>query len=173
MKKGLVFLAFILITLFVVISFELQPRGTQSIHNIPKAQEGIALYICPAEDSVFYSISEGIKPLSKYKNILMIFILMFALGSLIYALYTSFLKDEFKRELYNTPFGLLIVLFWFIITTNIIFYAPNSYRQVWYTGEDSEIVNQETPYVLCEKTDRNSIAVGYKAISNIKFMKAQ
>lgn len=151
MKKSMVSVITFLTIIVLMAAFDFS-LGPDTVINIPADMQGRALFICPAESSLWASLATGFGQFYKYITIGFFFaaiILAFVWG---WALYQNLLKDSFKREDFSTPWAFTKLLFWAGVIMILIFNTPNKYREV-------SVTNKPGDWVLCENSSADAVAV--------------
>ena len=151
MKKSMISVIIFLTAIVLMATFEFS-LGPGTVINVPADMRGRALFICPAEDSLWTSLAMGFGHFYKYITIGFFFaaiILVFMWG---WALYQNLLKDSFKREDFSTPWSFTKLLFWAGVIMILVFNTPNKYRAV-------SVTNKPGDWVLCEDSSTDARAV--------------
>ena len=86
----------------IATSFGLQISNTEAI-QIPANLVGQELYVCPAADSMWDTISQMLHPFINYISIAFFFVVMLLAFNWGWALYQNLLSDSFKRESFSKP----------------------------------------------------------------------
>ena len=151
MKKSMLSVIIFLTVIVLMAAFDFSV-GPDTVINIPADMQGRALFICPAESSLWTSLATGFGQFYKYITIGFFFaaiILAFVWG---WALYQNLLKDSFKREDFSTPWAFTKLLFWAGVIMILVFNTPNKYREV-------SVTNKPGDWVLCENSSADAVAV--------------
>jgi hypothetical protein len=157
MKPTTLLSALAVIAIIIAASFGLSITPTAPIHNLPESAQGIALFVCPAADSVFDEISHGLMMFRNQLMMVFFFFFIFFLAALGWAVYQNLIKDKFEKAPYNFPFFLGKTLFWITIIVTILMHSPNSFRTVGVTGAPGK-------FVLCQSNTPGSRPVRASAI---------
>lgn len=156
MKKSLIIAVVMLAAIILMWSFGLNFSSTKAI-EIPQSLVGTELYVCPAADSTWDSISRALAPLVRYINVGFFFVIILLLGLWAWALYQSLLKDKVERKTFQTPWDFTKLTFWAAIIVWILVVTPNYFRTV-------HIQNYPGSYVLCENNTPGARAVKASAL---------
>ncbi len=142
MKKSMIFAILALTAIIMLVSFDVQLVPGVPSHVAP-ADAPNALYVCPADEQPWTSISQGIMPFSKYIAMLFAFgiiVLMFVWG---WEMYQILLKDKFEKKGFSTVWGFTKFTFWAGIVAILLIMTPNHFRSVYLDGAAGQ-------WVLCE-----------------------
>ena len=168
MKPALLFSVLAVIAIMVLVSFETGPGEWMGMapaaHRFRETTDlGGVLYVCPAADSVWGSISETLHQLRT--QILMLFsaALLFLIAAFGWALYQDLIKDKFIYNDWRFTIGFAKGLFYLAIAVTIAMYSPNFFKTVGIRGVDDE---QGAPrkFVLCERDTPGSRPVRESAV---------
>ncbi|MBQ7185313.1 MAG: hypothetical protein IJR92_00705 [Alphaproteobacteria bacterium] len=159
MNKTLV-LTIVLLTMIVIMaSFDLSLGGGAAL-QIPSEYAGRALFVCPAENGFWDSLSYNFSMFSKYIIIGTFFcgiILMFVWG---WAMYQNLLSDKFKKESFTKPWQFTKLLIWAIVILSLIIWTPNHFKTV-----NINVRGATGNWVLCEATSPGARIVPSDAVS--------
>ena len=142
MKPGLFLFVFIAIGVIIAGSFGLQIMPN-AVPPLPDSIAASALFVCPAESSVFGQIAQTIIPFQNQMVIVFFFVLMLIFAMYAWALYKNLLNDKFEAKEYATAWWLLKTLFWATVILTVLANTPNGLRSVKLQGIDGN-------FVLCE-----------------------
>ena len=151
MKKSMISVIIFLTAIVLMATFDFS-LGPDTAINVPADMRGHALFICPAESSLWNSLAAGFGQFYKYITIGFFFaaiILVFVWG---WSLYQNLLKDSFKKEDFSTPWAFTKILFWAGVIMMLVFNTPNKYRTV-------SVTNKPGNWVLCENSSDGAVAV--------------
>ncbi len=151
MKKSMLSVIIFLTVIVLMAAFDFS-LGPDTVINITADMRGKALFICPAESSLWNAMAAGFGQFYKYITIGFFFaaiILVFVWG---WALYQNLLKDSFKREDFSKPWAFTKLLFWAGVIMMLVMNTPNKYREVNVTGKPGN-------WVLCENSSTDAKAV--------------
>lgn len=151
MKKSMISVIIFLTAIVLMATFDFS-LGPDTAINVPADMRGTALFICPAESSLWNSLAAGFGQFYKYITIGFFFaaiILVFFWG---WSLYQNLLKDSFKKEDFSTPWAFTKILFWAGVIMVLVFNTPNKYRTV-------SVTNKPGNWVLCESSSDGAVAV--------------
>lgn len=151
MKKSMVSIITFLTVIVLMAAFDLS-LGTDKVINVPENMRGTALFICPAESSLWDALAAGFRPFYEYITVGFFFatiILVFVWG---WALYQNLLKDSFKKDDFSKPWAFTKMLFWAGVILMLVFNTPNKYREVDVAGKAGN-------WVLCENSSTDAVAV--------------
>ena len=149
MKKGLLYAIIAVAAIVIVASFNMQ-LITPTKPDIPESMVGNVLYVCPAADSMWDSISRVFHPFSRYIIGGFFFVALLLLFGWGWQLYQNLLSDKFKRESFKTIWGFTKIWFWALIIVMLLFYTPNAFRRVSVNGLGDN-------WVMCEESNYNKI----------------
>lgn len=158
MKPNFLFAIIALISIVIISSFDLQLAPNAAL-QIPENMIGQALYVCPAESSVWSSVAQMLQPVSKYITIAFFFIVMLLLFNWGWALYQNLLSDSFKRESFSKPWQFTKLTFWAGVIVLLLVFTPNHYRTVHIEGATGE-------WVLCESDTPGVLAVRAELVTD-------
>lgn len=156
MKPTMLFAIILMISIVLMTSFNLTLSPTESL-TVSAAMSPQALYVCPATDSFWTPLSDGLVQLRRPIIIGFIFVgilLVFIWG---WALYQNLLKDKFSRDTYKKPWGFTKLAFWAIIIVSMLMSTPNHYRMVRIDGAPGD-------WVLCENNTPGAKVVRASAV---------
>ena len=156
-KPGLLFAIFLFTMIIVAVSFNLNFGANAPVRLHAGVNPDNVLYVCPALNSTWGQISQGLHLLAKFAPLFFSFagiILFFSWG---WALYQNLLKDKFVEDAYKNPWELTKIFFWLFVVFTVIYMTPNHFRQVEVRGSEEQLV-------LCENTSDGAKAVNYRAV---------
>ncbi|MDR1207020.1 MAG: hypothetical protein LBK26_01240 [Rickettsiales bacterium] len=157
MKPIALFSTLAVIAIIIAASFGLSVTPTAPIHNLPDSARDIALFVCPAADSVFDEIARGLMMFRNQLMMVFFFFFIFFLASLGWSVYQNLIKDKFEEKVYKFPFFLGKSLFWATIIVTVLMHSPNSFRTVGVMGAPGK-------FVLCQSNTPGSRPVRANAI---------
>ena len=141
--KPIMLLAILALTAIVITaSFGLQIDSTAPL-QIPEAMQSRALYVCPAESTVWTQIANSMHSIIRYLTIAFFFCVMLVAFFWGWELYQSLVADTFKREQFSKPWKFTKVLFWAGVIVLLLLFTPNHYKTVHIEGASGD-------WVLCE-----------------------
>lgn len=148
MKPGLGILIFILVAIILTVSFDLHIMNTVPL-SVPGNMADKVLYICPATESNWHSVSTALAPFARYITLGYFLLCLMIVSMWLWALYQNLLKDKFLQDAFKKPWQLTKFAFWIGILLLLALNTPNSYRRIEVNGDPTE-------WVLCEATDENA-----------------
>jgi len=157
-KPGLLFSVIVFTIIIVAAAFHVNMGGDSMVHLREGVNPDMVLYVCPAEDSLWIQVSQGLRLLARYAPLFFSFAAIVLLFSWGWALYQNLLKDKFSDDVYKNPWDLTKVIFWIMIAFTVIYMTPNHYRRVDVRGDDRA-------WVLCESDSVGAKAAPYKRVS--------
>ena len=96
MNPGFVFSVLAIIAIIVASSFGLHIFPTDPIQILPDSVAGHALFVCPAEHSMFNEIARQLSYLRTSLSVIFFFVFMLWLSMIGWSLYQNLLKDKFN-----------------------------------------------------------------------------
>lgn len=156
MKKTMIWVILFILAVILMSSFDISLAPHQPV-QIPLAARANALYVCPAAENTWNTISNGIMPFRRYINIGLIFAGLFVGVMWLWALYQNLLKDKFNRDSFKSPWGATKIYFWALIAIYMLVMTPNYFRTVHITGNNQN-------WVLCENNTPGAKAVRANAV---------
>lgn len=152
MKPTMLFAIVLVTAIILASSFGLHIMPTDALYNLSADVSANALYVCPGADSVFDSISTGLRHAMRY-------IYMFYFGAWLilafiwgWALYQNLLKDKFEQKAFENAWTFTKALFWIMVVVGVLAATPNHFRSVHVTGAPGS-------YVLCEENTPGALPV--------------
>lgn len=158
MKPIMLFSIVALTMIVIATSFGLQISNTEAI-QIPANLVGQELYVCPAADSMWDTISQMLHPFINYISIAFFFVVMLLAFNWGWALYQNLLSDSFKRESFSKPWQFTKFTFWVGVIVLLLTLTPNHFRTVHVKGTTEN-------WVLCESNSPDARAVRAEAVHN-------
>ena len=156
MKPSMIFAIVMMTVIILIVSFGMQLDSTPSLMLAPDAA-GRALFVCPAEDSVWDSIASSIRPLHRhimFGFFAATFVLVAVWG---WNLYQNLLQDKFTRTSFTKVWQVTKILFWGGVILLLLATTPNKYRRVTLDGATGA-------WVLCESNTPGARAVRANAV---------
>ncbi len=142
MKKSMMFAILALTAIVMLVSFDIQLiPGT--VTPISPADAPNALYVCPAADQTWDTISQAMMPFTKFIAMLFAFgiiILLFVWG---WEMYQNLLKDKFDKKSFSKVWGFSKFTFWAGVIVMLLIMTPNYFRTVRLDGAAGQ-------WVLCD-----------------------
>lgn len=151
MNKSMTFAVILLTVIILMTAFDFSLDGSAPI-QVAESVIGDTLFVCPAKSGFWDSMAAGFGGFSRYLLIGFFFALIVLLFMWGWALYQNLLKDEFKKDMFSTPWTYTKMLFWAAIVLLLVINTPNHYRSVQVAGRSGE-------WVLCENTSADAVPV--------------
>lgn len=142
MKPTMMFAVIMATAIVLMSAFNIDFAPTTTIELSESVQAG-ALYVCPANSSLWDGFARGMQILKKPLTIGFFFALTLLIFIWLWALYQNLLKDKFIRDAYKTPWAYTKMLFWATVIVCLVMFTPNHFRTVKVDGTN-------TNWVLCE-----------------------
>ena len=158
MKPLMLFAIVMLVAIVIVVSFGLQLAPNAPV-PVDAGSTPYALYICPADGTVWDGIANAIQPVHNWLVIALFAAIMLLAFSWGWALYQNLLSDSFKRDSFKKPWQLTKWVFWVAVLGLLVTMTPNHFKTVMVDGMTGE-------YVLCESDTPGAVAVRYDAVHN-------
>ncbi len=156
MKPTMLFAIILMISIILMTSFNLTLLPTEPL-TVSASMSPQALYVCPAGDSFWDALANGISQFKKPISIGFVFVFILLIFIWVWALYQNLLKDKYSRDTYKKPWGFTKLAFWAGIIVMILMSTPNHYRTVKIDGAPGD-------WVLCENNTPGAQAVRASAV---------
>ena len=156
MKPTMLFAIVLMIAIVLMVSFNLTLSPTEPL-TVSASMAPHALYVCPASDSFWVSLADGLSQIRRPLIIGFIFVTILLVFIWGWALYQNLLKDKYSRDTYKKPWGFTKLTFWAMIIVSMLMSTPNYYRMVKIDGAPGD-------WVLCENNTPGAKAVKASAV---------
>ncbi|MDR0726614.1 MAG: hypothetical protein LBF37_00960 [Rickettsiales bacterium] len=157
MKPTMLFAVIMITAIILAASFGLHIQPIEPLYKLSNEVAANALYVCPAANSIWDSVSQGLRPFIRYINMAFFFAVMLLIFSWGWALYQNLLKDKFEKKSFDNSWAMTKVIFWIGIIVLILVVTPNGYRKVHVAGATGT-------YVLCEANTPGALPVKADAV---------